>query len=119
MRVVRRGVFETNSSSTHSITLCSKEDYDKWKSGEVLKSGSNFITKEEAIESLKTDEYFLRYNPDFDFTDEDAVNEALKEDDYITSDEYFEDKYLENFKSTHITKNGEEIVAFGKYGRDG
>jgi hypothetical protein len=36
MRVIRRGVFETNSSSTHSITMCSIEEYEKWESGEVL-----------------------------------------------------------------------------------
>ena len=28
-RQVRRGVFETNSSSVHSITMCMKSDFDK------------------------------------------------------------------------------------------
>lgn len=27
---VRQGVFETNSSSTHTLTICSKDDFDKW-----------------------------------------------------------------------------------------
>lgn len=27
---VRQGVFETNSSSTHTLTICSKDDYDSW-----------------------------------------------------------------------------------------
>jgi hypothetical protein len=27
---VRQGVFETNSSSTHTLTICSKNDFDKW-----------------------------------------------------------------------------------------
>lgn len=35
-RRIRCGVFETNSSSTHSICICTKEDYDKWKNGEML-----------------------------------------------------------------------------------
>jgi hypothetical protein len=26
---VRQGVFETNSSSTHTLTICSKDDFDK------------------------------------------------------------------------------------------
>ena len=31
---VRQGVFETNSSSTHTLTICSKDDYD---SGNAVK----------------------------------------------------------------------------------
>lgn len=33
-RQVRRGVFETNSSSTHSLTMCMKSDYNRWNNGE-------------------------------------------------------------------------------------
>ena len=32
---IRRNVFETNSSSTHSITLCSVEDYNAWQEGKM------------------------------------------------------------------------------------
>lgn len=32
---IRQGVFETNSSSTHSITIASESDFDKWKNGDV------------------------------------------------------------------------------------
>ena len=35
-RQIRKGVFETNSSSTHSLTMCLKSDYDKWANGELL-----------------------------------------------------------------------------------
>ena len=35
MRIIRRNTFETNSSSTHSITMCSESDFDKWKNGEL------------------------------------------------------------------------------------
>ncbi len=35
-RQVRRGVFETNSSSTHSLIMCSEEEFEAWKRGEVL-----------------------------------------------------------------------------------
>lgn len=27
-RQIRRGVYETNSSSTHSLTMCSKEEFE-------------------------------------------------------------------------------------------
>lgn len=44
-RVIRRGVFETNSSSTHSITMVSSEDYNKWQNGELFYCDGEFITK--------------------------------------------------------------------------
>ena len=67
-RQIRRGVFETNSSSTHSLTMCLKSDYDRWNRGEVLLfTGSgwcypddnapqknHFYTKEQAIEFEKS-----------------------------------------------------------------
>lgn len=31
MKTIRTGVFETNSSSTHSLCLCTKEEYIKWR----------------------------------------------------------------------------------------
>lgn len=35
-RQIRYGVFETNSSSVHSLTMCSEEEFEAWKRGEVL-----------------------------------------------------------------------------------
>ena len=45
-RQIRRGVFETNSSSVHSLTMCSGEEYKKWENGEILywKWGNRFGT---------------------------------------------------------------------------
>lgn len=115
-RVIRRGVFETNSSSTHSITMCSEEEYDKWEKDETLLDEFNeqFLTKEEAIKRLKNDECYK----DLDFTDDDAVDEALRDEGLYTSDRYFDDEYLESYERTYTTKNGEKVVAFGKYGMD-
>ena len=44
-RQIRRNVFETNSSSMHSLTICSEEEFEAWKRGEVLfqKYEENFI----------------------------------------------------------------------------
>ena len=33
---IRRSVFETNSSSVHSLTICSKEEFQDWKDGKVF-----------------------------------------------------------------------------------
>lgn len=44
---VRQNTFETNSSSTHSITMCMESDYMKWKNGELfLTSDGKFVTEE-------------------------------------------------------------------------
>ena len=32
---VRQGVFETNSSSTHSITMCTKNEFNEWVDGKI------------------------------------------------------------------------------------
>ena len=40
-RQIRRGVFETNSSSTHSITLMMKKDYDRWQKGDLYLFDTN------------------------------------------------------------------------------
>lgn len=119
LKVIRRGVFETNSSSTHSITMCSKEEYDKWGNGEYLFSDNGFITKEEAIEELKNDKWFNKNNVNFDFNNEEEIKKVLKECDYHTIEDYFEDEYLEVFEDEYITTNGEIVIAFGKYGYNG
>lgn len=36
MRTIRNNVFETNSSSTHSLAILSKEDYEKWQNNEKI-----------------------------------------------------------------------------------
>ena len=101
-RQVRRGVFETNSSSTHSLTMCLQSDYDRWTSGEVLLfkgSGwcypedkkpqkNGFYTKEEAIAFEKVSKYPPSEN--FDWNDEDAVMEMLHDNDWFDSEYYWE-----------------------------
>lgn len=33
---VRSHIFETNSSSVHSLTMCTEEEFNKWKSGDLF-----------------------------------------------------------------------------------
>lgn len=96
---MRNNVFETNSSSTHSITMVDGATYADWKAGKVL--FCDYPGKDE---------------PNFKPVDE--VPEADR-DDWVTHDEYFESDYLEGFEDSYTTKAGEEVIAFGKYGHDG
>ena len=93
MRTVRRGVFETNSSSTHSLTIVSKEEYDKCENGELL---------------------FSRY--DRNFVENTAENR--EDEDYKTCKDFWDDIDMETFH-TNKTINGVDVVAFGYYGYDG
>lgn len=109
MRQVRLGVFETNSSSTHSLVVCTKEEYEKWKSGELLYGGNNkFLTNEEALDKIK------EYQPDITSID-DA--EDLYEFDIFTFDSWGED--YEEETNEYTTKSGDEIVIRSYYGYQG
>lgn len=117
---VRRNVFETNSSSVHSITMCSKDDFEEWKNNSNYYfwhryDKSDIIgTKEEMIELLKSQIH------DIDWNNETSVKDFFWEEDILTFDEYFDkyNEYLETFVEYYTTPKGENVVAFGYYGHD-
>jgi hypothetical protein len=68
---IRRGVFETNSSSTHSLTMMMKSDYERWeKEGLYLFNGYTYgwdfnkpvtnalYTRDEAVAFVKNSRYY-------------------------------------------------------------
>lgn len=119
---IRRGVFETNSSSVHSITMCSQDEYSKWERGEVLfwRDKGKFGTKEEIIAELKTLKWYsgeLRY-PDTDWDDEDIVSDIFSDEEIQTEETYWNNCDYETFSDSYTTANGEIIKAFGYYGED-
>ncbi len=122
---IRRGVFETNSSSVHSLTMCSGEEYKKWENGGVLywRDRDEFGTREEIIEELKNARYSwgkkeLCY-PNVNWEDENDVYNVFSDEGIKTFEEFFDDNYMETFSDSYVTANGEEVVAFGYYGYDG
>ena len=120
---IRRGVFETNSSSTHSLTMMMKSDYERWgKEGLYLFNGYTFgwefskptknalYTREEAIAFVKNSKYYS--------ADDEINDEYLRDMDFISFDDEG-NEYLEDFYEEFTTPSGETIVAFGEYGYDG
>lgn len=99
-RRIRLGVFETNSSSTHSITMCLKSDYDKWVNGELV--FNKWYNKLEPIT--------------------DVIRESMEADDgeYLTYDQFNDWEYMEyeTFEKTFKTPSNEEVISFGYYGHD-
>lgn len=136
-RQIRRGVFETNSSSTHSLTMCTQEQFDDWKNGKLLYNywKEEFVKAYELTDSDKEnakEDYEDNKSPfwkDWDqLTDVEKNNwydryirKHKRESDYDckTYEEWKYDDNLEYFVDTYTTPGGEKVVAFGKYGYDG
>lgn len=99
MKQIRIGVFETNSSSTHSLCIVSKEDYDKWINGE-----------------LRFREYFKseRFVPNVPENSEVGV--TFEEYEEETFDDY---SPYTPFHEEFETPSGDKMVAFGYYGYNG
>lgn len=99
-KTTRIGVFETNSSSTHSLVMCSKEQFELWKKGKL---GFNCATW-----TLCNKDEFEKYR---------AEHEYVGDSDFVSYEEYGSD--LEWFEEEHTTPGGETVVAFGCFGWDG
>lgn len=128
MRVIKT-IFETNSSTTHSVVVMPKEKYDKWTSGLYYFNGSYYgnepkgekpvdgeiYTEEQVLEFLS--ELGYKYNDE----DYDSVSQYVEDCDvgFISWEAWFEDEYLETDKTWYTTPGGEEIVICCKYGFDG
>jgi hypothetical protein len=92
---IRQGVFETNSSSTHALAICTQEEWDKLQSGEYV------------VDKCDITKMF------------DANDEAVKDDVYeiyLTYDELFDRVPLEFFNRHFTTPSGDKMVAWGFYG---
>lgn len=120
-RTVRRGAFETNSSSTHSLTICTEEAYEIWKNNEALYMDGfgKLMTYDEIAAIAKASEYFTPEDPN----SKEELDEFIKDWyglDYMTSayyNDYVIDHY-EQFERKFETPNGDKMVAFGYFGRD-
>jgi len=98
-KTIRFGTFETNSSSTHTLCICTEKEYEAWERGETLFNrwcyGDNQFVPN--TEEYRNDE----------------------EGQYVTCEEYWDDEYLEPFEEEYVSPSGDRIVVFGKYGWDG
>jgi len=116
---IRQNIFETNSSSIHTLTVTDNDTYEKWINGELL--------------YIDEDESWCLKNIDFNSEIENFVSKERAIDLYeqIVENEYhpsFEEIFktysqwynsldeLSNYKANYTTKKGEKIVIFGKHG---
>lgn len=108
---IRFGTFETNSSSTHSITITSKDQFDKWVRGECYFQYKNnkFVSIEEG-NKLRNEHAII------------DGDEVVFDDYYsipVTYQEWFRELTGSNETYAQSQKIGNiEVTAFGYYGYD-
>lgn len=134
MLKVRKNVFETNSSSTHSLIMCSKDEYEQLENGDALiKDHSSVVNRSNKLEEIISKYDLKEYekyceenglnakdvNTIFDKIEELNENEVIDTYDLCPLNTFLDNEYLEDFRSSYTTKNGEEIIAFGLYGYNG
>lgn len=112
MKKIRQGLFETNSSSTHSITIVDRDIYNQWRNGELLFDSDN----EDFIPNNQDEK--IAFADDCEDCTANHCGDCARADCSQTYAEYFDDTGLETFVETYTTKNGDEVVAFGRYGYD-
>lgn len=103
----RRGVFETNSSSVHTITLCTDSDFEAWKNGTKI-----YDRYAEALIDCTAEINDARNN--------DAQG-RYREYQYLNYDEFFNDYEAleyETYDEKMKMPSGDVVRAFGYYGHD-
>lgn len=133
MRQIRQNTFETNSSSTHSLVLCTEDEFNRWKSGETLLDTNThrFVIHPDLsvkdYRDAQTDyvtsmtKYMKRWD---DLTKEEkkeyVVDYIRSRDDidYLETYDQFTNSDLEWFMQRYTSPSGDKVVAFGRYGYD-
>lgn len=139
MLQVRQGVFETNSSSTHSLNIVTEENFDYWKNNKDVyyvgdacggfssdKFGKEFVTKDEILamaaklnEKLDPEDNKYPINDTFfndDENDDWYGDSVAREEGIISYEDWYEQEYLETYSHHFTTPSGDKMVAFGDYG---
>lgn len=134
MRQIRQNTFETNSSSTHSLVLCTEDEFNNWKSGKALlnvdthtfvkyEKPSNKDYKEARADyELNMTKYMKNWDGLSEKEKDEYTIDFIKNRDdtyYLETYDQYVDSYLDWFSQKYTSPSGDKIVAFGKYGYDG
>ena len=130
---VRNGVFETNSSSVHSMVVMSEEMLEKWKTPNnyLIQKGNlstygidnkkykklpdaQVVSQEEAIKIIKS-----LYGDRFDFSNCDDIDRELNDLCGISSyDDWGSGDFYEFDDCSFTTEHGDKVIALAYYGYD-
>ena len=118
---IRSNVFETNSSSTHSITMCMGDTFLKWMNGELLfnRYTSEFLSVDDVLASIAKEYSESSANALAEMrSDEKEFLYNLMDYDWYSYTNWQEEIYYEHFTDTYKTPSGDTVYAFGYYGSD-
>lgn len=124
---IRYGVFETNSSSTHSLCVAQNEEIDKLKNNELLVNlmwnrKGYLISYEDAFRELIDAIHKYGHKDEatiIDSGDREEIYRLMYEYDIAERfDYYLESEYLEPYEDEFTTKNGDRVLVFGRYGHN-
>lgn len=143
MKQIRKNVFETNSSSTHTLAICTEDEYKKWQEGKMLfnKWNETFIknsiniTKQDKVEAEERyNTYKGKYYKDWSELTETERDEYTYnyiaqqrrqeksfsfEEDGLTYQEFIQDCSnggLETETSRYTSPSGDKLVITCAYG---
>lgn len=137
MYSIRRNVFETNSSSTHSLIICSDKMYNDWLDGKVVYNSyaEKFVEAKQPteIDFHKAEVMYMENKSDYmkdwkDLTPEMQLaylkENVMEEHDpyqYETYEDYRNemDSMEESFERTWKTEHGDVVHILGYMGYDG
>ena len=114
---IRHGMFETNSSSTHTMVICPIQDYYDFADGKLLLwRGEEMLVRPEDMRKILAED---GYSEKFIDIMEKELEDKGYNDCFETFQGYIDDEWLEYFEDEFVTPSGDKMIAFGKYGRDG
>ena len=122
---IRRNTFETNSSSTHSLVMCMKKDYNLWMKDKLwfIDCGApSFVPWENVIKFMR--EHYSSAQEDIEtlISEYEKNNMETVEDILSDYEIYSYSAWLdhsgayERYSDSFITPSGDEVVAFGFFG---
>ena len=116
---VRNNVFETNSSSVHSICLCSKDVYNRWAESRSEIEENSYLWDKYSGNMIPIGEILSEIPMTFD--EAKRINFSCLPARYYTVeryDGYMSDQWFEEYHTETTSPSGDEMVAFGYYGHD-
>lgn len=109
MKQVRYGIFETNSSSTHGVTVMNYDDYMALKNGSMVRYNGKNVTFDELKQKL-IDKPPHPYKKGFhEFMDENGINELVRKTFCTTG---LPNKTFIDEVTTFTTPSGDKVVAY-------
>lgn len=126
MKTIRNNVFETNSSSTHSLTIVPEEEFEKFKNCDLLLDYCAFVSAEdeyknvmenlESCENNMSDDYRATYKTELTF---EKFKEVLSKLCYSDLSCYHREGAREDIQTHYDAVKaalGEDIVTYRTMG---